>query len=176
MSELVVRLSRPGDINTLRDLDLKCFDYPLEMAAWQELINGAGEEEEKSEKARVSVVEAYRKAGGFAVWRMFEEKTPDGELFVCEIVRLGVRESLRRHGLGTALVLDVERDAKLRQADVLRMTVPEIHCQPEGKRDKDDVSVFLNKLCFKPTGKVVTNMCVMYGDSIDGYVWERKVV
>lgn len=176
--EPIVRLSRPDDLNTLKDLDLKCFDYPLEMAEWQELINGSGQDE----KARVSVVLVQRKAVGFAVWKLVEEKKPAeaGEdpdhKFVIDIVRLGVREPWRRNKLGTLLLADIEDDAKRRQADVLRITVPEIHCQPEGRRDKDDVTGFLNATHFKPTGKVVTDFCKMYGDLIDGYVWERTVL
>ena len=36
-----VRLTRPTDINTIRDLDIKCYDYPLEMDDWKELLNNS---------------------------------------------------------------------------------------------------------------------------------------
>lgn len=168
LDEPIVRMSRPNDINDIRDLDIKCYDYPLSMPEWQELINGK-EGEDDSAKAKVAVIEVYRKKAGFAVYRKVDEDT-------VEIVRLGVRESLRASGLGALLIKEAELYAKRMACDVLRLVVPEIHCQPEGQRDKDDVSQFLNHNQFKPTGKIVSNFAYMYGEDVDGFVWERKVL
>src|SRR5690606_38750201 len=59
-----VRLTRPNDINYIRDLDMKCYHYPLSMDNWKALINGSG----KMGQARVVVVEVDRTPVGFAVW------------------------------------------------------------------------------------------------------------
>lgn len=189
-----VRLTRPTDINYIRDLDAKCYAYPLSNDNWKQLINGSG----KMGQARVVVIEVDRVPVGFAVWNT-EELTRGGRAYdYCYIIRLGVipkhgsnpdywnrgsgdiphgsykGEPLdyRRQGLGTLLYQAVVSDAKKRGAVGIRTTIPDIHCQPG---DPDDSSVFANKVGLKATGEIKKEYMTMYGRAVDGYVFEAKV-
>jgi predicted GNAT family acetyltransferase len=166
--EPIVRMTRPGDLNDIQNLDVKCYHYPLLMDDWKVLINGKDEDDDgpKSEKAKVEVVEVHRKKVGYSVLRRFDDT-------VMMIERLGVRETFRRHGLGRMLVDEANLAARHMKVDVMRIVIPEIQCKPG---DPDDVSAFLNATSFHPTGKIVPAFAFMYGDDVDGYVWERKVL
>ena len=39
--------------------------------------------------------------------------------------------------------------------------------------DPDDVTEFLDYMGFKATGEIRYDFCVMYGDSVDGFIFER---
>lgn len=164
--EPVVRLTRPGDINSVTAIDLKCYHYPLPMKEWQALINGSG----KQGQARIVVTEVYRASAGFAMWSVDEDR-------ICNLHRVGVLPKFRRNGLGTVLVAACVRHCfetnKTGKEDLIktaRVVVPDIHCSPG---DPDDVSAFLSSCDFKPTGKIIPEFKTMYGQPVDGYVFER---
>jgi L-amino acid N-acyltransferase YncA len=162
-----VRLSRPDDINIIRALDAKCYDYPLEMKEWEKLINQSG----KNNKARCVVVEAARKPLGFAVWSTFLS-TGGHSRNVQFLYKLGVKKDKRRNGLGTLMLDTCISEAVKAQAEVVRTIVPEIHCDPG---DPDDVSIFLKKSEFVATGEIVENYVQMFGQLVDGFVFEKDI-
>ena len=162
MSEPLIRLTRPTDINALCDLDLKTYHYPLPMARWKELVGMYG----KPTEPRVVVVEIMRKPAGFAMWQVVDED-------VTRIIRLGVLPRARFKGLGTTLINDCIAQCQTQKTDRLRIVIPDIHCHPG---DPDDVSGFLSKTGFHPTGEVISEHARMYGDWRDGYVFERNIV
>jgi len=163
--DLQIRLSRPTDINVIRDLDIKCYDYPLEMAEWQDLLNSSG----KDDCARIVVVEMFKKALGFAVWKMLPPESGVNEQ-VCFLYRLGVRPGVRNRGLGSKLVETCEAHAIKMQADLIRTTVPHFKCKVG---DPDDVSGFLHKHGFNATGHIIPEYKFMFGKWTDGYIFEK---
>ena len=157
--EPIVRLTRPDDINSITTIDLKCYHYPMSMKSWQELLNGSG----KRGQARVVVTEVYRKPAGYAMWTFDEDHT--GILH-----RVGVLPKFRRNGIGTVLVAAALKHSFENHVDTMRITVPDIHCCPG---DVDDVSAFLNACEFNTTGEIVPEFKTMYGELVDGYVFQR---
>ncbi len=164
MSEPLIRLVRPNDMNKLQTLDLKCYPYPLPLSEWQEKLKGSGKEDE----ARIVICEVFNTAAGFAMWTI--DKEHDGS----HLVRLGVVPKFRRNGIGTLLVDACVRDTRKYGCEFIRTIVPHIHCCPG---DSDDVSVFLTHSNFSPATKhgVQHGYREMYGKRVDGYVFERKI-
>ena len=62
--------------------------------------------------------------------------------------------------------------SKQKGIDTVQVVAPDIHCCPG---DPDDISAFLLKSGFKPTGKILPEYKEMYGEPVDGYVFERKI-
>lgn len=160
MKDSNIRLSRPTDIGNLVALDLKTYQYPLSMADWQKLVKTSGQDKEP----RVVVIEVSKKAVGFATWEMKEK--------VCQIVRIGVLQRYRLKGYGRKLVEQCVMEAVRSRKKKLRISIPEIRCVPD---DDDNIVGFLNATGFKPTGEVVENFGVYYGDMVDAYIFEREV-
>lgn len=140
-------------------MDLKCYHYPLELPAWQKLINGSG----KKDQARIVVVEVHRQPAGFAMWANDLDDTTT-------LHRVGVLPKFRRHGLGLVLVAACVRHSFENHIPVVRVIAPHIHCCPG---HEDDVSAFLAACDFKPSGEIINNFKVMYGEYVDGYVFKR---
>jgi len=163
-----VRLTRPTDINTIRDLDIKCYDYPLEMDDWKELLNNSG----KENKSRVVIVEGHRKSLGFGVWKMLPPEVGVNEQ-VCALHRLGVKPGkYRGKGLGKLLIKTCEAHAIRMQADLIRYVAPDFKCN---KDDEDDISGFLSLVEFYATGVIVPSYKFMYGRWVDGFVFEKQL-
>ena len=164
-SQPVIRLSRPNDINPLRDLDIKCYDYPLNMEQWQMLVQASGQDGQ----ARVVIVEyesGYSShAIGYAVWQKFE-----GDFL---LLRLGVVKPHRRRGIGHLLFDTVVKDARKRGIAKIRVTVPACHTLPQ---DPDNVSDFLKAMGFRANGVILTDWKVMFGRQEDGYEFEYQVL
>jgi GNAT superfamily N-acetyltransferase len=162
MSEPLIRLTRPDDISKLQTIDLKCYQYPLSMKAWQEYVNGSG----KAGKARIVICQVYQTAAGYAMWQVDQEHTST------EVLRLGVLPKFRRNKLGTLLMEACVRDSQKNRCDKVRILVPHIHCRPG---DPDDVSAFLGVCGFKASGKCISDWRQMYGEWVDAYEFERKL-
>lgn len=162
MNDPLVRLTRPSDINSLFTIDLKCYDYPMTLEEWKVLVGQSG----KPTEPRILVAEINRKPVALGMW---QEVDAD----VSRIIRLGVIPRYRFQGVGTLLVDACVKHCNTEKKDRIRIVIPDIHCMPG---DSDDVSVFLSKVGFGPTGEVVSDYCKMYGDWRDGYVFERKLL
>lgn len=162
MNEPLIRLSRPTDINTLLALDIKSYNYPLSLDNWQVLVKGSGQKFEP----RVVLVEVFRRPVGFAMWQQKDED-------IVVFLRLGILPQYRKKGLGRLLVTKCVEDSRLREVKKVQISIPELHCIPE---DPDNVVGFLNRVGFQPTGEIVENYSVMYGESVDAYVFERSLL
>lgn len=160
----VIRLSRPNDINPLRDLDVKCYDYPLNMEQWQMLVQDSGQDG----KARVVIVEYESgfnsQAIGYAVWQRFE-----GDFL---LLRLGVVKPYRRRGIGHLLFDTVLKDARKRNIPKIKVTVPACHALPG---DPDNVTDFLLAMGFRASGRILPDWKFMFGKKEDGYEFEYIV-
>lgn len=158
----VLRLTRPTDIGVLTNLDTKAYHYPLALEAWQEAVKGSG----KKGEARIVVAELGKKAVAYGMWSIDTKKN--------EVVldRLGVLPEYRLSGLGKLFILACMEFANKEMCDTIKITVPDLHCQPE---DPDDVSVFLNRMGFKTTGKCIDDWKIMYGEMREGYEFTKPV-
>ena len=74
--------------------------------------------------------------------------------------------------MGRLLIETAVRDCNRALCEGMKVVVPHIHCVPG---DPDDVSVFLNKVDFVPTGRIIHDWREMYGEEVDGYEFERKI-
>lgn len=162
MSNPIIRLSRPSDINNIVSLDSKCYIYPFKMKDWQDLVQKSGHVGEP----RLIMLELMDLPVGFCMWKN------DSEESVTDILRMAVLKTHRRLGLGKLLLAACNKSSLSVGAGKMRITVPDIHCRPG---DPDDVSEFLLKTGFLTTGEVKSDFKQMYGDSVDGYVFEKKV-
>lgn len=163
----VIRVTRPGDINSLKSIDLKSYDYPLDMDGWRERIADSG----KIDKPRIAVVTVNAQAVGYCMWLSDEKPEYGSEDGASgKILRLGVLPNYRRQGYGRMLMDEAIRHCGMMHCDNMKITVPAIHCMPG---DPDDVSQFLNRCGYRPTGQVVEDFQKMFGDWIEGYVFER---
>jgi GNAT superfamily N-acetyltransferase len=160
MNMPTIRLSRPTDINTVVDLDRKCYPYPADLETWKELLHQSG----VSNHAKVIVLEVMRKPYGFAVWN-YEEN-------VCHLIKLGVLPAARRQGLGNLLLAKCEGEASWAKKNQIITWVPDLHCKPG---DPDDVSTFLHKTGFMATGKTGKMSYRMYGEYRDHYQFYKGI-
>lgn len=160
--EPTIRLTRPDDINKLRTLDLKCYQYPMPLEEWQARVKGSGQNNE----ARIVLCEVMHMPSGFCMWNI------DIKTMIARILRMGVLPKFRMNGIGRLLIENAVLDARKNQCDKIIVSVPHIHCKPQ---DADDVSVFLTRCNFSPNGNVIHEWCQMYGNMVDGYEFERKL-
>jgi GNAT superfamily N-acetyltransferase len=167
MTKPMIRLSRPTDINTLVALDLKAYNYPLSMDDWKVLVHGSG----KKKEPRVVLLELMGRPAGFCMWKDAEPKEGEEERIV-DLLRVGITPSYRKRGLGRLIVDRCAEECNRDRVDKIRILVPEVHCVPD---DPDNIVGFLNKVDFNPTGEIIDNYKVMYGDSVDAFVFERKL-
>ena len=162
MTEPVIRLTRPTDINALKDLDLKSYQYPLDLEEWQSRITGSG----KPNESKIIITEVFRKPVAYAMWSV------DHEHKGIWLERLGVLPKYRLAGLGSRLVQSCLEDGHDKFCEEARVIAPSIYCEPG---NEDDISVFLNKCGFNPNGEIVHDMRKMYGERVDGYIFVRKI-
>ena len=162
MSEPTIRLTRPTDINNIVDLDLKCYVYPLCMADWQDLVGTSGQDG----SPRVVMVEVLQKPVAFGMWQHDKDKG------ITTVIRLGALEPFRRAGVSKILLTNCIKGSRTLKIKRLQVVAPEIHCRPG---DPDDISEFLLKSGFHPTGDILNEYKTMYGDLVDGFVFERKI-
>lgn len=162
MPEPIIRLTRPTDINALKDLDIKSYHFPLELEDWQARISGSG----KPNESMIVVTEVYKKPVAYAMWNV--DKEHNG----IYLERLGVLPKFRRNGLGSRLVNRCMQHGYDQFCEEVRVIVPSIHCFPG---HPDDVSAFMNFNGFKTNGEIVHDMRKMYGQTVDGYIFVRKI-
>ena len=157
-----MRPRRPNDINTLQKLDAQAYPYPMPLDEWQAHIN------REENPARIVIVDVMHIPVAFGMWAFY----PDENL--ARILRLGVQPSWRRNSIGSVILGGCIQDCEKNGEGIERLSVvvPHLNCRPG---DPDDVSAFLTKHEFRATGEIIEDWCRMYGEWIDGYVFERPV-
>jgi GNAT superfamily N-acetyltransferase len=143
-----------GDINYLFDIDLKCFDDPLESDDWKVILTSP------DRRKLISVVSG--EPIGFVVW--FPTKAS------CTIVRLAVKPAYRNQGIGRQLLQAVCRDAKQQSIPIVTLAVSESLCCPGEPRD---ASQWLLNRSFKTNGHsgVMRNWSVCFGQREDAFLF-----
>lgn len=159
----VIRLTRPTDINIVVDLDLKCYDYPWAFVEWQQAINDNG----KNGKARIVLLEVDKKPAGFAMWQIGLDN-------IVRVQRFGILPKYRNKGLGFALMsyMRVFCEGHISRPEKMQVVVPHIYCVPG---DPENVAPFLTKCGFHATGEILPEVGVMYGNPVEGYVFESEL-
>jgi GNAT superfamily N-acetyltransferase len=142
------------DLSILKDIDLRSNFYPLEDDAWAYAVVDGQCANYGASIGKVMV--------GFALAEQSESLL---------IMRLCVRPNYRHNGVGSKLMDKMVSLAHDLHVPTLSITIPEIHCFPG---DPDDVSLWLKWKGFRAT-KVLKNIYYMYGDTIDGFRFERKI-
>lgn len=161
MCEPLVRLVRPTDINNLTVMDLKCYHYPMTLEDWKQKIK------DKKTNTQIIIVEFRRHPVGFAMWSVEQLENE----YVGKILRLGVLPQYRRKHFGKLLLTFIFKYLRDWKCNKVQIVVSSLHCLPG---DPDDVSEFLTKCGFQTTGEVVSEFKWMYGDLVDGYIFERN--
>jgi GNAT superfamily N-acetyltransferase len=144
-----IRPATARDINYLMDIDLKCYEYPLDYSAWRVYITSPDIE------LLVATIEAA--PIGFIVFT----KT--------EILRLAVKAAYRKEGTGSRLINNALDSARQAGGDKLDIIVPETSCLPG---HPDDVSAFLMGNNFVAKPPIIEGIFEMYGRPVDGYCFE----
>ena len=108
-----------SDVNYLMDIDIKCFENPWTVEKWRAICSDP--------QIFQLVATYYGSPVGFVIW----ERTPD----VMNILRIGVKPSYRRNGVGEKLLRAVESSAYHLQLFRVTLLVPESLCCPGMPRD-----------------------------------------
>jgi len=157
-----IRASRPDDVNLLPDIDLKCYDYPDGLGEWKEFFN-------RPKDNKTLLIHVGKRLVGLGAWcNTINQETGD---VTASVRKLCIVPAFRRRGFGTKLLTSLESHAAKDRNEVLRIIVPDVHCDP---RDPHDVSGFLNRGGFTPNG-IVPDWEFMFGRMADGYIWEKKI-
>lgn len=154
-----IHSANAGDINSMFEVDLRGYDYPLGYSELKTLLACID---------TFCVIAADEKTNviGYAI---FKKDSAAGTL---EIIRLAVLPKHRRKGTGSKLLL-AGRDYGI-TANVYEMHVwvPEILCNPG---DADDQSAWLSASGFVATVPLKPAMFVMYGQTVPGIKFTRKI-
>ena len=143
------------DMGCMKDIDLKASIYPAEPAAWAyTVVDG-------------NCVNFGAYIGDKMVGFIITEQREN----VLRILRLKVHPDYTCSLAAEALIEKAESLARDLHVKRLTMVVPEIHCMPG---DPDDESIDLNSIGFVAKS-IVKDAFVMYGDTIDGFRFEREV-
>lgn len=153
-----VHTAHQGDINSMYEIDLRSYDYPLGYAELKTLL--------QDPSCFVVVAADNNKVVGYAVFRK------DIAAGFLEIVRLAVMPKERQFGVGSEL-LKAGRDYGLTaNLYVMYIDVPEILCCPG---DPDDVSRWLGYKGFKATVPTLPAKFYMYGSTVAGIRFTRNI-
>jgi ribosomal protein S18 acetylase RimI-like enzyme len=149
---VMIRAANRQDIPAIHHLDIKGYDYPMEI----EFFRGKFSEDNDTPcKVYLSILQ--NKPIGYI---MLEDT---------EILRLCVHPKFQRKGIGTSLLRHSEQILRSIGFKSLKVVVPECHCN---KYNPDDVSVFLNVNGYL-ADKILWNLYSMYGQTWDGYRFEK---
>jgi hypothetical protein len=153
----MVKINSVGvrDLGCMKDIDLKASIYPADAEAWAYAVV----------EGNCVNFGAYigDKMVGFILTEQHEN--------VLRILRLKVHPDFTCSLAYESLVSKAESLARDLHVKRLTIVIPEIHCMPG---DPDDQSVDLNAIGFMAKG-IVKDAFVMYGDTIDGFRFERDV-
>jgi GNAT superfamily N-acetyltransferase len=164
--EVSVRWACGRDVNYLKDIDLKSYQYPWGIEEWRKL------QSDGDRRACVAVHGA--EPIGFVVLLDKPEKRhhPFHDETTLEILKLGVKPASRGQGAGTQLLRFVEEAALDGGFDKVALVVPEIKCVP---RHPDDVSQWLLKRGYRAEIPILKDYFKMYGQLVDGFRFTRHL-
>lgn len=148
-----IRDAKPFDQVVLHDCDLKCFYVPWSDDFWGEI-------------AKTHVVKVATYWGsiiGFVVATYLEEHRHVMVPKVC------VKPNYRRRKVGTQLIDEVEKFARLMKAECIVCTVPESFTSGD-----QDATGWLKALNFKAVG-LLREGATCYGDAEDVIIFNREV-
>jgi GNAT superfamily N-acetyltransferase len=152
-----VRRGSVRDVNYIKDIDMKSYQYPWPYEHWITL----GEDETYHWCVAAKGVEPV----GFAVWQDHPHAV--------EIHRLAVKPADQGEGTGTSLMDYVCGYAKDCFFNRVVVVVPEINCLPG---DPDDVSGWLAMQGFKAEPPILKDHVCRYGTLIDCYTFVRALL
>jgi len=153
---IVIRDALVKDMNALKDIDLRSYQYPLSQDTWSRVLVDS--------PCKVFLATIGTRTVGFIVLEAHETRG-------LQVQRLAVSALFRGKGIATELLAKAESLARDLHIDKLSATVPEIHCLPG---DPDDISLWLKFKGFRAVG-IRRGFYHMYGDYLDGFVFEREV-
>jgi len=141
------------DISVVRDLDVKCYFYPVPQEGWAHALVDSS--------CVVNMVKIGARPIGFSILEPYGENL--------RIHRLGVIKRFRGLGAAKRLLHRAEDLRSATKSSSLETVIPEIQCLPG---DPDDVSTFLKFQGFQATG-IKRDFFSMYGRKYDGFIFER---
>ncbi|OGN96977.1 MAG: hypothetical protein A2Z77_00575 [Chloroflexi bacterium RBG_13_51_36] len=141
------------DLDTLRDLDMRCYFYPVPEVGWSHALLDSA--------CVVNMVKLSNRPLGYSIVE------PLGKGL--RIHRLGVLKKFRGIGVAKRLLHKAEDMRRDTGADALTIMVPEIHCLPG---DPDDVSGYLKSQGFLAYATQL-DAFRMYGRKYDGIIFKR---
>lgn len=156
--EISVRWACGRDVNYLKDIDLKSYQYPWGIEEWRQLQSNEG--------MRAFVATQLVEPVGFAI---LLDKPEKQEL---EILKLGVKSGSREQGAGTQLLCFAEEAALDDGLRKMSLVVPEIKCLPG---HPDDVSQWLLRHGYRAEVPILKEHFRMYGQWVDGFRFAKQV-
>ena len=123
------------DRNDLHQLEIKCYDYPLNKDDWASILK-IGEGAFDSFRAEV-----FKRNGmilGYFVYMEPSLPMDDGQLDDLLLFRVGVQPSLRKQGIGSMLLDRVRDLCQQRELGEFQIRVPEYFLDKEENRGLSD--------------------------------------
>ena len=143
------------DVPKVYNIELRSFEYPLEAAGLQQILELGG------------ALPYIGTISGIGVsWVLGQYHRDDGEV---EIKRLATHPEYRMQGFARMMIGYIWNEAVKRQANKLYMLVPEYQTV---LNDPDSVAEFLERMEFKATG-VERDYFYRYGREYDAVRFER---
>lgn len=128
--------AQPIDRQALRQLDIKCYDYPIEWDTWAEIL---GHSEGAMGTYSCKVWKTNGSIVGYMVYDevVFEDDVDGNIVQDLYVSRLGVARSVRRRGFGSRLVVELRRLTHARGWNEFQITLPEYFLDGEENRGLD---------------------------------------
>lgn len=160
-----VRRGGSRDVNYIKDIDMKSYQYPWPHERWVTLS--------KDETYYWCVASRDVEPVGFAVWRDIQFEVPRLKFTpTISIERLAVKPFDRGEGIGTALLSYIYEYAEDHFFNRVVTVVPEINCLPG---DPDDISAWLLLQGFKAERPILRNCAYRYGEFVDCYLFAKSL-
>lgn len=163
MSTAQVYKAQPLDRSDLFHLDVKCYDYPLTMEHWGQIIlkdEGPFTRYECEVFKRNGTILGYYVYGIDPIAR--GEMLPD-----LSVLRLGVMPSVRRQGIGSMLVKKLRDVCEQMEVDQFQMIIPEYVFDPDEARGITEF-FHTNGIVFMDNSP---NLFYHYGRNYDGLIF-----
>ncbi len=153
--DVIIRQLKPGDINYLTDIEIKCYGDAQGLDWWRHVLQNLLQYTAAATVHQVPV--------GFIVW---EKQEYNNKPVAC-IQRLAVKPAFRRRSIGTQLLRHAALASRTNGMPNLMIAVPESLCFPG---HVDDVSQWLLKREFRAV-EVQKESFESYGHTEDVFVF-----